>query len=84
MPGFLRNLALMFLSKRKQAKFDNLYIGLRHRFRANIYHRWDCEYGGRIGSRGFLFKTQSEATAAGFRPCKICKPDRFPYQRQEN
>jgi len=82
--GFLRSLAAMFLSKRELAKVDNLYICLRHRSRDDIYHRWDCEYGGKIGFRGVLFKTQSEAAAAGFRQCKVCKPDRNPYQRQEN
>ena len=81
--GFLRSLAAMFLSKREQAKLDNLYIGLRHRTRDDIYHRWDCEYGGRIGFRGYLFKSRSEAMAAGFRPCKVCKPDRHPYRQEQ-
>jgi len=82
MPGFLRGLAAMFLSKREQAKIDSLYIGLRHRDRDDIFHRWDCKYGGKIGFKGYLFKTYSDAIVAGFRPCKVCKPDRSPYQHK--
>jgi hypothetical protein len=83
MSGLLRDLAGIVLSKRKQAELYNLYIGLRHRRRDDIFHRWDCEYGGRIGFRGYLFKSRSEAKAAGFRPCRVCKPDRYPYQRED-
>ncbi len=81
--GFQRFLAAILLSKREQAKLNNLYIGLRHRYRDDIFHRWDCEYGGKIGFRGLLLNTRSQATAAGFRPCKICRPDRNPYRPTE-
>ena len=82
--GIRRHLDAIFLSNRKQAELYNLYIGLRHRHRDDIFHRWDCEYGGKIGFRGRLFDGISEAFEAGYRPCRVCKPDRHPYTMDEH
>lgn len=71
------------LGKRKLAQLWNLYIGSRHNLKENIYHRWDCDFGGMIRRRGRLFNSQSQATEAGYRPCKVCKPDRHPYNSEE-
>ena len=79
MPSLMQTFLKIVLGKRKLAELQNLYIGLRHRFRPSIYHRWDCEFGGKIGFRGVLFNSQMDAAKAGYRPCKVCKPDRNPY-----
>ena len=71
------------LGKRKLAQLWNLYIGSRHNRKESIYHRWDCDFGGMIRYRGQLFKSQSQAIKAGYRPCKVCQPDRHPYSNEE-
>lgn len=78
--GILQDLLAAMMGKHRTAKARNLYIGLRTRRRGFIYHRWDCEFGGKIGFKGRLFESQAEARGNGFRPCKVCKPDRNPYK----
>jgi hypothetical protein len=67
----------------KLAQSQNLYIGRSSRDDELIYHRWDCEYGAKIRRRGQLFNHQSTAAERGYRPCKVCKPDRNPYKNDE-
>jgi hypothetical protein len=39
-------------------------------------HRADCQFGGRIKeSDRRYFKSVQEAAAAGYEPCKVCKPE---------
>jgi methylphosphotriester-DNA--protein-cysteine methyltransferase len=48
-----------------------------------IYCRENCPPGRRTLPRNRVaFASEAEAIAAGFRACKVCKPDRFsgPWQ----
>ena len=47
-----------------------------------IYHREDCRFGMTIRRRRFLF-TQLQAVEEGYKPCKECQPDRYPYTKGE-
>jgi endonuclease YncB( thermonuclease family) len=42
---------------------------------SNIYHKPSCYWAQQIKSSNLIiFSTRSEAEAAGYKPCKVCKP----------
>jgi methylphosphotriester-DNA--protein-cysteine methyltransferase len=56
--------------------------------RSHIYGRLDCptarraiERGGYVAHRVF-FASESDAVAAGFRPCAVCLPERYAAWKQ--
>jgi methylphosphotriester-DNA--protein-cysteine methyltransferase len=61
--------------RRKIKNGSILYAG---NFKLKIFGRLNCSSGKRMkkGNRIF-FKTETEAIAAGFRPCGHCMPDRY-------
>jgi methylphosphotriester-DNA--protein-cysteine methyltransferase len=57
--------------------------------RTRIYGRLDCpgarraiERGGYVRNRVF-FLTESDAVAAGFRPCAVCMPDAYRVWKEQ-
>jgi len=58
----------------------SFYLGHRGNM---IYHRDDCEYGRMMRRGRRLLRSQNQAVNEGFRPCKICQPDRNPYSQGE-
>ncbi len=48
------------------------YVGSVH---SNIYHRPECKWAARISEANAVwFDSAAEARAAGYRPCRACKP----------
>lgn len=48
------------------------YVGSKE---SNVYHEENCHYVEKIKSEDLNnFDTPEEAIAAGYRPCKVCKP----------
>lgn len=42
---------------------------------SNVYHLSSCRWAERIAPGNLImFSTPAEATAAGYRPCKVCRP----------
>jgi hypothetical protein len=77
---WFQTLVLGIKGTQRLAQAQNLYIGRCSRNDELICHRWDCEYGAKIRRRGHLFNRQSTAVESGYRPCKVCEPDRNPYR----
>jgi len=51
---------------------DYKYVGSKN---SNKYHYPDCKWAKKISSKNLVtFKTAKEALAAGYVPCKVCKP----------
>ena len=47
--------------------------GYRGNAKSNVFHSSNCQYYN-CKNCTVLFKSASEAKAAGYRPCKLCKP----------
>lgn len=51
---------------------DFKYVGSSQ---SNKYHYPDCKWGKKISPKNMVtFKSAQEALAAGYVPCKVCKP----------
>ena len=51
---------------------DYKYVGSKN---SNKYHNLDCKWAKKISAKNLVtFKTAKEALAAGYVPCKVCKP----------
>lgn len=79
--GLLHLLKAIFSPpSRRSAPPQTLYVAHRD---SMIYHRDDCEYGSKMRHGRRFFRTQAKAVEEGFRPCKVCMPDRYPYRPGE-
>lgn len=51
---------------------SNQYVGS---INSDKYHYTDCEWAQKIKMENEIwFDTEEEARAAGYKPCKVCKP----------
>jgi methylphosphotriester-DNA--protein-cysteine methyltransferase len=51
---------------------DFKYVGSKN---SNKYHNPDCKWAKKISPKNLVtFKTAEEALAAGYVPCKVCRP----------
>jgi len=65
-------LIVAFLLASVALSLDYKYVGLK---RGKKYHYPTCEYAQRVDSKLVLtFNSAKEAQAAGYVPCKVCKP----------
>jgi methylphosphotriester-DNA--protein-cysteine methyltransferase len=64
--------SIVFLIACLSLAADYKYVGSKN---SNKYHYPDCKWAKKISPKNLLtFKTAQEALAAGYVPCKVCKP----------
>ncbi len=72
---FLLFLSLAFLSSSASAQ---PFVGSKN---SNKYHKLTCNWAQKIStSNKVTFKNVSEAAAAGYQPCRVCKPPPGQYE----
>ena len=65
-------LVIAFLATSIALALDYKYVGSK---KSNKYHYPTCRYAQKIKPNNLVtFKSAQEAKAAGYVPCKVCKP----------
>jgi hypothetical protein len=65
-------LVIAFLATSIALALDYKYVGSK---KSNKYHYPTCRYAQKIKPNNLVtFKSAQEAKAAGYAPCKVCKP----------
>lgn len=65
-------LALAFLATSVALALDYKYVGSKN---SNKYHYPTCKWAQKISPKNLVtFKSAKDAQAAGYVPCKVCKP----------
>lgn len=74
----------IFTSRRigRSGEWEAAYICNQSVRGQRIYHLKSCTFARRV-VRPWCLSTQRQAANAGYKPCKVCMPDRHPYRSGE-
>ena len=65
---------LLLLSFTVPQQKEKIYVASK---KSNVYHLPTCKWAKKIKVQNYIeFKSIKEAEDAGYRPCKVCKPNR--------